>query len=274
MFGNQAKFGLGKERGVYCFMKTIGVIPARYGSTRFPGKPLHKIADQTLIEWVIDAAKTSKKLSQIIVATDHKDIFNLATRKGVEAVMTDSELPSGSDRVWQAVQKYDCDIVLNIQGDEPLLKGRQIDCLVECMLSARNAEMATLAAPIKNVEEIESLNVVKLILNQNKEAIYFSRFAIPFTRGIARDYVNATNTLEKPLKHIGMYAYKRNFLKQFCETQPTWLEKMESLEQLRALWLGAKIQVEVGDFECIGVDTPEDAKKVEKWLREKRNNQN
>jgi 3-deoxy-manno-octulosonate cytidylyltransferase (CMP-KDO synthetase) len=251
-------------------MKVVGVIPARFGSTRFPGKPLHNIAGKALLEWVIEGVQKSRKLSDVIVATDHEGIFELAQKKGAKAVMTDSDLPSGSDRVWQAIQDIECDAVINIQGDEPLIQASMIDSLADCLLTSEDSQMATLGAPLK-FDELESANVVKLLVNQLNEAIYFSRFAIPFSRGTAKANLGEASCV---YKHIGMYAYKKDFLKKFCVTPPTWLEQMESLEQLRAMWLGAKIKVLVGQFECIGVDTPEDAIKVEKWVLERKGSQN
>jgi 3-deoxy-manno-octulosonate cytidylyltransferase (CMP-KDO synthetase) len=251
-------------------MKVIGVIPARFGSTRFPGKPLHNIAGKALIEWVIEGVLKSKKLSDVIVATDHDAIFKLAAKKGVKAIMTDTDLPSGSDRVWQAIKDQDCDAVINIQGDEPLVKATMIDSLADCLMNSEDSQMATLGTELK-IEELESPHIVKLLVNKMSEAIYFSRFAIPFSKGDAKQLLSEGHCV---YKHIGMYAYKKDFLNFFCMTQQTWLEQMESLEQLRAMWLGAKIKVLVGPFECIGVDTPEDAIKVEKWVLERKDSLN
>jgi 3-deoxy-manno-octulosonate cytidylyltransferase (CMP-KDO synthetase) len=251
-------------------MKIIGVIPARFGSTRFPGKPLFAIAGKPLIEWVIEGVQKSSKLSEVIVATDHEGIFQLAHKKGVQAVMTDSDLVSGSDRVWQAVKERDCQGIINIQGDEPLVQVEMIDSLIDGLMSSDSISMATLAAPLK-IEEVENLNCVKVIVNVHNEAIYFSRFGVPFSRASFKVHLDSTTCV---YKHVGMYGYKKDFLKKFCMTPQSWLEQMESLEQLRAMWLGAKIKVLVGQFECIGVDTPEDAIKVEKWVQEKKGNQN
>ncbi len=251
-------------------MKTVGVIPARFGSTRFPGKPLHKIYNQTLIEWVIDSAKKSKLLDEVIVATDHKDIFEKAKSKNVMAVMTDSALPTGSDRVWQAVQNINCELVVNIQGDEPLLDPQQIDRVVELLNESPQCEMSTLVSSLKSKDDFNSINIVKVILNKNNEAIYFSRFGIPLSRGNFDLESANSNESDVPFRHIGMYGYRKFFLEKFCNTPPCWLEQMESLEQLRALWLGAKIKVGIGNYESIGVDTLEDAIKVERWLVERK----
>lgn len=239
--------------------KTIGVIPARFASTRFPGKPLHLIAGKPLLEWVIRGAQQAKTLSQLIVATDHEEIAELASQLGVMVVMTPADLPSGSDRVWAASQGIDCDAVVNIQGDEPLLKGELIDRLVEGFWNSES-EMATLLKPLKP-EDLSNPNVVKAIVNCKAEAIYFSRLPIPYTR------MSPGSKIEACWQHLGLYVYKKSFLKLFCETAPVILEQAESLEQLRALWLGAKIQTITVDYNCIGVDTPEDVSKVEPFLR-------
>jgi 3-deoxy-manno-octulosonate cytidylyltransferase (CMP-KDO synthetase) len=241
--------------------KTIGVIPARFASTRFPGKPLHLIAGRPLLEWVVRGAQEAKTLSQLVVATDHEGIAELATKLGVQVAMTDSDLASGSDRVWAASQGIDCEAVVNIQGDEPLLKGTLIDQLVEGFWSSE-AEMATLLKPLEP-EDLINPNVVKAIINKYNEAIYFSRLPIPYTR------MTPGSKIEACWQHLGLYVYKKSFLKLFCETAPAILERAESLEQLRALWLGAKIQTIIVEYKCMGVDTPEDVLKVEPFLRGK-----
>jgi 3-deoxy-manno-octulosonate cytidylyltransferase (CMP-KDO synthetase) len=170
-------------------------------------------------------------------------------------------LPSGSDRVWAVAKDHRCDIVLNIQGDEPLIQPFWIDQLVAAFQSP-GVSMATLAHPLP-VDEHELKGTVKLIMNKDHEAIYFSRFPIPYSRESVDQWPNTA------LKHIGLYGYKKLFLKEFCAQSPTALEKAESLEQLRALWLGAKIKVIEIDGQSVGVDTDEDVKKVEKILSDK-----
>lgn len=240
-------------------MKVIGVIPARYGSTRFPGKPLALIAGKPLLQWVIDAAKKSKLIDQLIVATDDERIMKLAEDCAVDAVMTDTNLPSGTDRIWAAVKNEQFDIALNIQGDEPLLTGEVLDTLIQSMIDNPKSEMATLGHPFKSLKDIENPNVVKIVLNQNNEAIYFSRFAIPYSRGI--EFSQDVN-----LQHVGLYGYRKPFLQKFCETPAQAIELQESLEQLRALYLGAKIQVTSVDYETRGVDQPSDVLIVERKL--------
>lgn len=246
-------------------MKAIGVIPARYGSTRFPGKPLKKILGKTLIEWVIDGAKKSRLLQEVWVATDHPEIHLVAERAGVQVAMTASDLPTGSDRVFAAIQDQNVDVVLNIQGDEPLITGELLDTLVEPMLQDATLAMATLGREIRATEELESPNTAKIVLNSRGEALYFSRFPIPHSR------VDAGGQGAVCLKHIGLYAYRKSFLAEFCSTKPTPLELAESLEQLRALYMGARIRVMKVDYDSWGVDTPEDVAKVEALLKARGN---
>lgn len=242
-------------------MKIVGVIPARYGSTRFPGKPLVNLKGRPLIQWTIEGAKKSRLLSDLIVATDDERIKAAAEAVGVQVAMTDSDLPTGSDRIHAAIKDLNCDVVVNIQGDEPLVTGSLIDGLAQVFIDDAGLDMATLAHPITE-EELQSVNSVKVVVNQRDEALYFSRYAIPYSRSKAVDL----GTYEGCLKHIGMYAYTKNFLKQFCEAPPALIEKAESLEQLRALYLGAKIKVIRVKEASLGVDTPEDLLRLEKLL--------
>ncbi len=244
-------------------MKIVGVIPARFGSTRFPGKSLKSILDRPLLQWVIEGALTSQKISQIYVATDHEEIAKLAKSCGVEAILTDSDLPSGSDRVWAAIQNKEADVVVNIQGDEPLVDGKLLDDLVAPFLENKNLEMATLGRALDE-ESLLSSNTAKIVVDAQNFALYFSRYPIPYSRTKAGgDYSGA-------LKHLGLYAYSKAFLKKFCEQPVASLEKFEGLEQLRALHLGAKIKVIKTDHDSWGVDTPEDVEKVEKLIHERK----
>lgn len=241
-------------------MQALGVIPARYGSTRFPGKPLKIIHGKPLLQWVIEGAKTSRLLSEILVATDHPEIFQLAEKCGCKAVMTPTDLPTGSDRVFAASRNLASDVVVNIQGDEPLIRGEMLDRLVEPMLSDPTLQMATLGRQLKE-GDLHSPNTAKIVLNRRSEALYFSRLPIPYSR------VDATGQKAVCLKHIGLYAFRKSFLAEFCAQTPTELELAEGLEQLRALYLGARIRVVEVDFESWGVDTPEDVARVEALLK-------
>ncbi len=241
----------------------LGVIPARYASTRFPGKPLAKIAGKEMITWVIEGAKTSKLLKDVWVATDDERIAEVSRKAGAKIAMTDSDLPSGTDRIWAAMAKVDCDIVINIQGDEPLVSAEWIDALAEPLIQEPELEMATLAHPI-STEELQSPNAVKVVVDQKGNGLYFSRFPIPYSREAA-----SANGLPGALKHIGMYGYRKKFLQQFCAAKQAEIEKAESLEQLRALYLGAKIRVVKVATRSYGVDTPEDIQSVEEFLRKR-----
>jgi 3-deoxy-manno-octulosonate cytidylyltransferase (CMP-KDO synthetase) len=246
-------------------MKFVGVIPARYGSTRFPAKPLALLQNKPLIQWVIEGARQSQLLSAVIVATDHEDIRQAAVAAGATVVMTDSDLPTGTDRIYAATKNIECDVIVNIQGDEPLITGLLIDKLAAEFQKNNTLEMATLAHPI-SIEELESVNAVKVVLDQNDCALYFSRYPIPYSRVTGRQAVNG---LTACLKHVGMYAYSKKFLQKFCESSPAEIEIAESLEQLRALHLGAKIKVLRVPTASPGVDTPQDLAKLEKIMREK-----
>ena len=242
-------------------MVAVGVIPARYGSTRFPGKPLAMINGKPLLQWVIEGSKTSRKLSKILVATDDERIAKLARECGAEPVMTDSDLPTGTDRVWVAVQGIAADVVVNIQGDEPLIQGELLDRLVE-PFTDKSVQMATLGRPLDQ-EALFANTTAKIIVNSSDDALYFSRYPIPYSRIDAKQEPR----LDAALKHIGIYAYRRDFLEKFCKQAPVAIERAESLEQLRALYLGARIRVIRVSHDSWGVDTPEDVLKIEKIMR-------
>lgn len=245
-------------------MKVIGVIPARFGSTRFPGKPLKLVNGKPLLQWVVEAARTAKLINEIWLATDDERIADLGHSLKMKTIMTAPELPSGSDRIWEAVKNVAVDVVVNIQGDEPLITGQLLDQLVQPFSTHSQIAMATLGRELKS-GDLESPNTAKIVTNVHGDAIYFSRLPIPFTR------VDAKQNNGLCLKHIGLYAYRKNFLQQFCSQGPVPLELAEGLEQLRALYLGAAIRVVKVEHESWGVDTPEDVAKVEELLRQRGN---
>jgi 3-deoxy-manno-octulosonate cytidylyltransferase (CMP-KDO synthetase) len=253
---------LDKEMKLNSAKKIIAVIPARFGSTRFPGKPLENLKGKPILQWVVEGTRTSHLIQKTIVATDDLRIQKLCEKIGVDCVMTSAECATGTDRIFAATEKVDFDVVLNIQGDEPLIQKDFIDPLAQAFLDDHRLDMATLAHPL-SVEDLDNKNAVKVITNQRHEAIYFSRFAIPFSRS-----ENSAHAVQSgvALKHIGLYGYSRAFLQKFCSTQPCEIEKFESLEQLRALYLGAKIKVLKVDKPTYGVDTPEDLQKLEALL--------
>lgn len=248
-------------------MRVLAVIPSRYGSTRFPGKPLALVSGKPLLQHVVEGVSTAKRLSETLVATDDQRIGDLCKSIGVKAVMTDSALPTGTDRVWAATKALEAsgkkfDVIVNIQGDEPLLTGDVVDALVGAFDVSRNPPaMATLGRRLK-AEDLANPSVAKVVLDRDGNALYFSRLGVPFTR---LDFAEGHDHLV--LKHIGIYAFSRSFLETFCGTAPCPLEQAESLEQLRALWMGAKIKIIPTDHESWGVDTPSDVVLVESKLK-------
>ena len=246
-------------------MKTLGIIPSRYGSSRFPGKPLHLLCGKPLVAWVVEAVKKAKTLDDVIVATDDERIVAAVEAHGGRAVMTPSELPSGTDRIACAAGDFaDDDILVNIQGDEPLISPDLIDALVGRMKEGTKWDMATAVTPIKSLDDLNAKTVVKVVLDRDDGALYFSRAPIPCDRDHVPDIASGLW-----VRHLGIYAYRGAFLRKYISEPPCDLEKTEKLEQLRALWMGAKIAVIRTDDEGVGVDTPEDAVRIEAILRER-----
>ena len=244
-------------------MKTLGIIPSRYGSSRFPGKPLHILAGKPLVAWVVEAVKKAKTLDDVIVATDDDRIVAAVEAHDGRAVMTPSELPSGTDRIACAAGDFaDDDILVNIQGDEPLISPDLIDALVGRMKEGTKWDMATAVTPLKSLDDLNAKTVVKVVLDRDDGALYFSRAPIPCDRDHEPDIASGLW-----VRHLGIYAYRGAFLKKYIAEQPCDLEKTEKLEQLRALWMGAKIAVIRTADEGVGVDTPEDAVRIEAILR-------
>ena len=244
-------------------MKTLGIIPSRYGSSRFPGKPLHLLCGKPLVAWVVEAVKKAKTLDDVIVATDDDRIVAAVEARGGRAVMTPSELPSGTDRIACAAGDFaDDDILVNIQGDEPLISPDLIDALVGRMKDGTKWDMATAVTPIKSLDDLNAKTVVKVVLDRDDGALYFSRAPIPCDRDHEPEISSGLW-----VRHLGIYAYRGAFLKKYISEPPCDLEKTEKLEQLRALWMGAKIAVIRTADEGVGVDTPEDAVRIEAILR-------
>lgn len=245
-------------------MRVIGVIPSRWGSTRFPGKSLHPICGKPLVNWVVAAAQRSRRLDQVIVATDDPRIAAAVEKTGATVAMTRPDHPSGTDRVAEAAQPADDDIVVNIQGDEPLIDPALIDALTDRMVADPAWTMATAACPIATRRELEACTAVKVVLARDGGALYFSRLPIPCRRDGEADLASGLY-----LRHLGIYAYRGAFLKRLVREPPCLLEKTESLEQLRALYIGGRIAVIVTDHAGVGVDTPEDVGYVEASIRER-----
>ena len=249
-------------------MKTLGIIPSRYGSSRFPGKPLHLLCGKPLVAWVVEAVKKATTLDDVIVATDDERIVAAVEAHGGKAVMTPSELPSGTDRIACAAGDFaDDDILVNIQGDEPLISPDLIDSLVGRMKEGTKWDMATAVTPIKSLDDLNAKTVVKVVLDRDDGALYFSRAPIPCDRDHEPDIKSGLW-----VRHLGIYAYRGAFLKKYISAPPCDLEKTEKLEQLRALWMGAKIAVIRTDDEGVGVDTPEDAVRIEAILQARMQN--
>ena len=246
-------------------MKTYGIIPSRFGSSRFPGKPLAVLAGKPLVAWVVEAVKKARNLDEVLVATDDERIKKAVEEYGGKAVMTPSELPSGTDRIACAAGDFaDDDILVNIQGDEPLIDPALIERLVDKLKSDPRWSMATAVTDIRSQEDLAARSVVKVVLDRDGGAMYFSRSPIPCDRDNVPDLAGGLY-----VRHLGIYAYRGEFLRRYISEMPCELEKTEKLEQLRALWMGASIAVVKTEDEGIGVDTPEDAKRVEELLLER-----
>ncbi len=241
-------------------IKTAAVIPARYGSTRFPGKVLAELCGKPMIQWVYEKAAASIA-DEVIIATDEPKVAKVVEGFGGRAVMTSPYHPSGTDRISEAVQGLDCDIIINVQGDEPLIPTSVIDGLIRKMQEDASIEMGTVAVPRLRSEIENDPNKVKVVFDERNFALYFSRSMVPYLREGGKD---AATYL-----HWGIYAYRRETLDRFVRLPEGRLESCEKLEQLRALENGIRIYVMLSDLESIGVDTPEDLKRAEMKIREK-----
>ena len=240
-------------------MAAIVIIPARYDSTRFPGKPLYPLRGMPVIRHVYENSKRSRLADDVIVATDSETIFEKVLSFGGKAAMTDRNHRSGTDRIAEVARSTDCDIIVNVQGDEPLIRSEMIDDVIS-LLEDKRASIGTLIKKIDALQEITDPNVVKIVFDNQGFALYFSRAQIPFraphSELSAPDYY----------KHIGIYSYRRDILLTLAGMEQTGLERVEKLEQLRALENGMKIKIRETFFETYGVDTPEDIERVEKCL--------
>jgi 3-deoxy-D-manno-octulosonate cytidylyltransferase len=237
-------------------MNIVGIVPARYASVRFPGKPLAPLAGKPMLLHVLEAARAAGRLSRVAVATDDERIAAAVRGAGGEAILTSPEAASGTDRLAEAARSIPADIYVNIQGDEPMMSPENIDLAVEALLAAGVRRIATLAIPMP-AGEAANPNAVKVAVARDGRALYFSRAPIPFPRSGAPAY----------RKHLGLYAYRAAALAELAALPPSPLEKMESLEQLRWLEAGYDIWVAQASSDSIGVDTPEDLARVEEILR-------
>ena len=244
-------------------MKIIGIIPARYASTRFPGKPLQLIAGKPLVQHVVERCRESQSLADVIVATDDERIAEVA-RDFCTVEMTRGDHPSGTDRIAEVAARLDCDAVVNVQGDEPLIAPAVIDAVASAL---KDAKMTTAATPVRNIAEYSDPNAVKVVVDAAGRALYFSRRTIPFVRDSAEESPEQQCAAFPFLKHLGIYGYRRDTLKRLVEFAASPLEQAERLEQLRALENGIGIAVCLVEYESIGVDVPEDVQRVEALLR-------
>lgn len=235
-------------------LKVIAVIPARYHSSRFEGKVLAEIHGKPLVEWVYRQTVRSLLVNKTIVATDDERIFKAVTKFGGEAIMTSANLKTGTDRIAEAVKDIEADLVVNVQGDEPLITPEVIDSVIKPLLEIPDLEMATAASEIKNKNELTNPNVVKVTMDRDNYALYFSRSRIP--------YQCEEQEFSPVYKHLGIYSFRKDFLLRFISLPPCDLEKAERLEQLRAIGNGYKIKVIKTKYAGIGVDTKEDLEKV------------
>lgn len=241
-------------------LKIIGIIPARYGSTRFPGKPLVDIFGKPMIVHTYLNSKKSKLLSKVVVATDNSKIESVIKAVDGEVILTPTDLKSGSDRVAYCLDELKCDIVVNIQGDEPFINSDAIDNAIEPLINDTSLNVSTLIKKIDDYNSIRDYNIVKVVKDINDYALYFSRFPIPFIRD-EKEYLDYIKK-DTFYKHIGLYVYRTDFLKTFVQMPESQLENCEKLEQLRILENGYRIKCVLTDYETISVDTPEDLDKI------------
>lgn len=240
--------------------KVLGVIPARYNSSRFPGKPMAVIHNRPMVVRVAEQALKAKTLTEVVVATDDQRIYQECIRFNIQAKMTDPNCRTGSDRVYEVSQSMDAQIYINIQGDEPVISPLSIDKVAQALMDHPEFGVSTLCYPIDTYETLHNPNVVKVVRAKDKSALYFSRSPIPF---------NSKKETSTPIyfKHIGIYGYRKEILHQFYEWEQDPIEQAEQLEQLRFLSNGIKIYVDTAEVDSFGVDTKEDLIRVENWIK-------
>jgi 3-deoxy-manno-octulosonate cytidylyltransferase (CMP-KDO synthetase) len=242
----------------------IGIIPARMASTRLLGKPLADIGGKPMIQHTYESAQRSRLLNRVIVAVDDEKVYSVVKNFGAEVILTPKDIATGSDRIAYVAQNMpEAEIIVNIQGDEPFIKGKMIDQAIEPLLFDTSVNVSTLAKRIDDIEDLKSPSVPKVVFDYNNFALYFSRSPIPYVR----DARTNMERIEKAdiYKHIGLYVYRRESLLRFTLLAPTDLEQIEKLEQLRMLENGFRIKVVVTEYENLAVDTPEDLEKARRY---------
>lgn len=235
--------------------RVVAVIPARYDSSRFPGKPLATILDRPMIQWVVEGVGESRTIDDIVVATDDQRIVRAVEQTRARPMMTSPDLPSGSDRVAEAVSRIQADVVVNVQGDEPLVRGHDLDRGIRRLVESDAVQLCSFCAPCPP-EDVSSPDVVKVVLDRHGDALYFSRSPIPYSDSPDAPY----------LQHVGIYIFRRSYLVQYTSWDPSPLEQRERLEQLRVLERGDSIRMVQLEKPTVGVDRPEDIERVEQRL--------
>jgi 3-deoxy-manno-octulosonate cytidylyltransferase (CMP-KDO synthetase) len=247
--------------------KAVAIIPARYDSTRFPGKPLATLNGKTIIKRVFEQVSASNLINSAYIATDDKRINDAVNDFGGRVIMTSPDHECGTDRIAEAAKDIKCDIIINVQGDEPFIRPEMVDDTVKMLRDDRKASMSTLAVKIKNKEDMVSPHVVKVVMDSEGYALYFSRSPVPYYRDCWENLENITFDEKKNVmfKHIGIYGFRKEVLMNFTSMEKSWLEGVEKLEQLRALAYGMKIKVKETQYDTFGIDTIEDLRKAEEW---------
>lgn len=251
-------------------MSTVAIIPARYGSTRFPGKALADLGGKPMIQHVYERTLQASLISRAIVATDDQRIADVIHQIGGEAIMTSATHETGTDRLAEVARNLQADVIVNVQGDEPLIDPTMIDQAIEPFLKNNDLKMGTLKTRIKCLHDFLSPNVVKVVTDTAGFALYFSRSPLPFFRDKWQDLKDDAFAAGRMLcyKHVGLYVYQRDFLLEYASMPQTFLELSEKLEQLRALENGVRIRVVETDFESLGVDTPDDLNKARERMKQ------
>ncbi|UCH82349.1 MAG: 3-deoxy-manno-octulosonate cytidylyltransferase [Nitrospiraceae bacterium] len=247
--------------------KAVVIIPSRFDSIRFPGKPLATLNGKSIIHHVYEQASGSALADSVYVATDDERILKEVNSFGGRTVMTSRSHICGTDRIAEAAKNIECDIIVNVQGDEPFIRAEMVDDIIHILRDDEKASMSTLCVRIDNQEDLLSPHTVKVVMNKEGYALYFSRAPIPYCRDHWRDLNSISFIPDKTvvMKHIGIYGFRKNVLMEFTSMEKSELEHIEKLEQLRALSAGLKIKVRETKFNTFGIDTKEDLRKAEEW---------